>query len=119
MPMTKRFRDAVSFAVMAVLIFAVLSLSNTSLTGSSGNGIRYLDLHWIIFRANLHQVFTVVHIYTETVVVMIAVSLSLTWVLSRILKVLRQKKSLAAWLLFTFLIILLLALACVQDFIFT
>jgi hypothetical protein len=117
--MSKHFRDSISFAVMAVLIFAGISLSKTSLTGSSGNGIRYLDLHWIVFRANLYQVFTVAHFYHGKLAALVAISICLTWVLSWVLKVLHHKKSRAAWLTFAFVILLLLGLVCEQDFVFT
>jgi len=117
--MTRRFQDSVSFAVMTILICIVLTLSNTFLSGSSGAGIRYLDLHWIILREDLAQALTVVHIYTGTLAALIAVSLCLTWILSRVLKALRQKKSRVGWLLFTFAILFLLGIACVQNFVFT
>lgn len=117
--MFKQFRASFSFGVMAVLIFAVLSLSNTSLTGSSGNGIRYLNLHWIVFHANLYQEFTVAHVYQGKLAGLVAVSIGLTWVLAWVLKVLHHKKSRAAWLTFVFVVLLLLALACVQNFVFT
>jgi hypothetical protein len=117
--MTKRFQDSVSFAVMTILIFIVVSLSSTFLSGSSGAGVRYLDLHWIVLREDLAQVLTVWHIYTGTLVALIAVSFCLTWILSRVLKVLHQKKSRVGWLLFIFVILLLLGIACCQDFVFT
>jgi energy-coupling factor transporter transmembrane protein EcfT len=117
--MSKQFRDSVSFAVMAVLMFVVVSLSCTLLTGSSGAGIRYLDLHWIVFRADLYQVFTIWCIYKGKLAAVVAISICLTWALSVVLKVLHCKKSRAAWLIFVFVVLLLLALVCEQDFIFT
>ena len=117
--MSNQLRDSISFVVMAVLMFFALTLSHTFLGGSSGAGIRYLNLHWIIFRADLYQVFTVTQIYYDKLAALIAISICLTWILSWILKMLHHKKSRVAWLIFTFVVLLLLGLACVQDFIFT
>jgi hypothetical protein len=117
--MSKQIQDSVSFAVMTILLFTVLSLSYTSLTGSPGAGIRYLHLHWIVLREDIAQVLTVKHIYGGRLAALVAISFCLTWVLSRILKALHHKESRAAWLLFTLVILLLLGIACVQDYVFT
>jgi hypothetical protein len=117
--MTKRFQDYVSFAVMTILIFIILSLSFTSLTGSSGNGIRYLDLHWIVLRDNLYQVLTVTEIHVGTLATLIAASLCLTWILSKVLKLLRDKNSSGTWLIFTLVIVIYLMFASMQRYAFT
>jgi len=105
---------------MTVLVFVVLTLSHTFLSGSSGAGIRYLNLHWIVFREDLAQVLTVVRFSTGTLATLIVISLCLTWVLSRVLKILHNKKNDFAWTIFIFVIVIyLLFFACVQNFVFT
>ncbi|MEI7733699.1 MAG: hypothetical protein WCO56_29305 [Verrucomicrobiota bacterium] len=116
--MTKRFQDAVSFVVMAVLVFMVLSLSHTALTGSSGARIRYLHLHWIVVRQDIWKT-SVSHIYIGTLAALIASSLCLTWILLKALKALRHKKSDTAWLIFILVIVIYLLFASMQDFVFT
>lgn len=116
--MTKRFQDSVSFAVMAVLVFFVLSLSHTALTGSSGAGIRYFHLHWIVVRQDIWNT-SVSRIYTGTLVALIVSSLCLTWVLSRVLKMLRNKQSTNGWLLFVVVVVIYLMFASMQDFVFS
>ena len=117
--MNKRFQHHVSFALMSILIFIVLTLSFTSLTGSSGNGIRYLNLHWIVFRENLYQVLTVADFHIGTLAILIAASLCVTWILSKILKVLHHKKSDGAWVVFGLVIVIYLMFASIQGFAFT
>jgi hypothetical protein len=116
--MTKTFLDFVSFAVMATLIFVVVSLSFTSVTGSSGAGIRFWDLHWIVVRQDVWNT-SLSHIYTGTLAALIALSLGLTWVLSKLLKVLHAKKSDAAWLFFIVVIVIYFLAATVPNFVFT
>ncbi len=113
--MTKRFRDFVSFAVMAALIFVVISLSFTLITGSWRAGIRYWHLHWIVLRQDSWNT-SVVHIYPGTMAALIALSLFLTWVLSKSLKLLHDKKSTMAWLLFIIIIIFFLIGFTVPNF---
>ena len=112
--MTKTFRDFISFAVMAALIFAVISLSFTSVVGSSGAGICYLSLHWIVVREDIWHI-SVSHIYTGTMAALIALSVSLSWVLSKLLKILRAKKSATAWLLFVLVILVYLVFAMIPN----
>jgi hypothetical protein len=113
--MSKKLQDSVLFAVMSILIFAVFSLSFTCVTGSSGAGIRYLDLHWITVRQDI-WVTSVSHIYIGTLAAMITASFGVTWALSRVLTVLHRKKSHAAWLLFTFVVVLYLMFATIPNF---
>ncbi|MCX6904113.1 MAG: hypothetical protein NTW03_11695 [Verrucomicrobia bacterium] len=117
--MTKRFRDSVSFAVMAALVFIGLSLSFTFLFGSSRTGTRYLHLHWIVLREDLAQVLTVAHIDIGKLLALIALSLFVTWVLSKLLKVLHAKKSETAWLLFILVIVIYFVAAAGPNFVFT
>jgi len=116
--MTKRFLDFVSFAVVAALIFVALSLSFTSVTGSSGAGIRYMHLHWIDVRQDVWST-SVSRINIGMLAFLIALSLGLTWVLSQLLKILHAKKSSDAWMLFILFIAFYLVLAAVPNFAFT
>jgi hypothetical protein len=116
--MIKTFLDLVSFAVMATLIFVVVSLSFTSVTGSSGAGIRYWDLHWIVVRHDIWNT-SLNHIYIGTLAALIAYSLGLTWGLSRLLKILHTKKSAAAWLFFIVVIVIYFLTATVPNFVVT
>jgi predicted histidine transporter YuiF (NhaC family) len=113
--MTKIIRDFISFCVMATLIFVVISLSFTSVTGSSGAGIRYWNLHWIVVRQDIWNT-SLSHIYTGTLAVLIAFSFCLTWVLSKLLKVLHAKKNDTAWLLSIVLIVIYIVAATVPNF---
>ena len=103
---------------MATLIFVGISLSFTSVTGSSGAGIRYLNLHWIVVRQDIWNT-SVSHIYPGALAASIALSFCLTWVLSKSLKVLRAKKSDTAWLLFVIIIVVFLIAATVPNFALT
>ncbi len=116
--LNRRFQDSVSFAVMTILIFIVLSLSFTSVTGSSGAGIRYLDLHWIVVRQDAWNT-SVSHIYTGSLAALFASSFCVAWVLSRVLKVLHHKKSDFAWTIFIFVIVIYLMFACVPNCVLT
>ena len=116
--MTNRFRYFVLFAAMAILIFVVISLSFTSVTGSSGAGIRYLHLHWMVVRQDIWDT-SVSHIYSGTLAALIALSVCLTAVLSKLLKVLRAKKSGTAWLLFALVIVIYLGFATIPNFVLT
>jgi hypothetical protein len=117
--MNKRFQHYVSFAVMSILIFIVLTLSFTSLTGSSGNGIRYLNLHWIVFRENFYQVLTVADFHIRALAILIVASFCMTWILSKILEVLHHKKSGKVWVVFGLVIVIYLMFASIQGFAFT
>ena len=103
---------------MAALVFIVLSLTHTALTGSSGAGISYLNLHWIVLRRDVVDT-SVSHINNGALTALIASSLCLTWVLSMVLKVLRHKKSTTGWLLFAVVVVIYLMFASVQNFVFT
>jgi hypothetical protein len=103
---------------MAVLVFIVFSFSFPALTGSSGAGIRYLHLHWIIVRQDVWNT-SVSHIYTGTLAALIATSLCVTWILSSVLKLLRLKKSGFAWTIFVLLILIFLIFASRPNFVFT
>jgi hypothetical protein len=116
--MPKRFLDFVSFAVMAALIFVVISLRITLIAGSSGAGIRYYHFPWIVVRQDVWNT-SVSHIYTGTLLAMIALSLCLTWVLSWVLKFLRQKKSDIAWFLFILVIVVYILAAANPNFVLT
>lgn len=114
--MTKTVRDFISFMVMAALIFAVISLSFTSVTGSSGAGIRYLHLHWIVVRQDIWHT-SVSHIYTGTLAALIALSVCLSWALLELLKILRAKRSATGWLLFVLVIVVYLGLAMIPNYV--
>ncbi len=116
--MTKRFLDFVSFAVMATLIFVVISLPIILITGSSGAGIRYFHFPWIVVRQDIWNT-TVSHVYTGTLAALIALSLCLTWFLSKLLKVLHAKKSDTAWFLFALVIVIYILAACSPNFALT
>lgn len=116
--MRERMQDSVSFAVISLLVFVVFSLSFTSLTGSSGAGIRYLHLHWIVVRQDVWHT-SVSHFSAGTLTALIAASLALTWALSRLLIALHHKKSGRGWLLFIFAVVVYVLFACQQDFVLT
>ena len=102
--MRKPLRDNVSFIVMTTLMFVVLSLSFTAITGSSG-GIRYWTLHWIVLRQDVWAT-SVTHIYPGIMAALIALSLGLTWALSQSLNALRAKNSAKAWVFFILAIVI-------------
>ncbi len=103
---------------MVLLVFILFSLSFTALTGSSRAGIRYLHLHWIVVRQDIWHT-SVSHIYTGTLAALIAGSLCVTWILSRVLKVLHHKKSDFAWTIFILVIVIYLMFASGQNYVFT
>ena len=103
---------------MSVFIFAILTLSFTSVTGSSGAGIRYLHLHWIVVRQDAWNT-SVSHFFGGTLAALIAASLVLTLALSRALRILHHKKSDRTWVLFVFVVVIYVLLACLQGFVLT
>lgn len=113
-----QIRDSLMFTVMSILIFLTFSLSFTSVTGSSGAGIRYLHLHWIVVRQDVGET-SVSHIFGGALIALIAVSLGLTSVLSKVLKVLHNKKNDKAWMLFVFVVVIYVLIACQQGFALT
>jgi hypothetical protein len=117
--MSKKIQDSVSFAVMSVLVFIVLTLSRTALTGMGGGArITYFHLHWIVLRSDMWSI-SVSHIYFGMLAALVAASLVTTWILSRILMGLHHKRSTIAWSLFIFVILLCLGFASIQDFAFS
>jgi len=89
--MPRNFRDSVSFAVMAALIFVLATLLNSDV--SSPNRV---DSVWSFYWINLYRhldarvnagfSYSFVGLRVNALVGMVAFSISLTWILSRVLQ---------------------------------
>ena len=92
---TKQIQDLVSFAAMSVLIFVLVSLSHSEIFESYDAVDTIWNLHWIDChrRFDVHQnagIYSFENLRPEILWSLTALSLCLTWILSKVLHRLRK-----------------------------